>query len=211
MCPAPSPGLTCVTTNSRDTTQTFHFGWLSTPSHIVTILPRDVLPEPPTAVRSLFREVFVFFEFLLELQAWLFAIGLHPEAMKLTKVAKATIYVRSKEEVLISIPLFFSLERRESTDRANKLPIEENNVGFTKFEPRRKRPVDSEAACRENKMDCVQAAAVKPTLNQRLMPKSKIQEFTTIRQKKATLRARSEVGKLEQCVYLEFCPDFRQA
>ncbi|UYV80820.1 hypothetical protein LAZ67_19001878 [Cordylochernes scorpioides] len=44
------------------------------------------------AVRPLPREVFASCEVPLDLQAWLFGVGLHPEAMKLTSVAKATIY-----------------------------------------------------------------------------------------------------------------------
>ncbi|UYV71811.1 hypothetical protein LAZ67_9000522 [Cordylochernes scorpioides] len=44
------------------------------------------------AVRPLLQEVFVPYEVPLDLQAWLFGVGLHPEAMKLTSVAKATIY-----------------------------------------------------------------------------------------------------------------------
>ncbi|UYV60165.1 hypothetical protein LAZ67_1000173 [Cordylochernes scorpioides] len=44
------------------------------------------------AVRPLLREVFASCEVPLDLQAWLFGVGLHPEAVKLTSVAKATIY-----------------------------------------------------------------------------------------------------------------------
>ncbi|UYV71378.1 hypothetical protein LAZ67_8002832 [Cordylochernes scorpioides] len=42
-------------------------------------------------------------------------------------------------------------------------------------------------------------------------PRSKVQECTSTRQKQALFRARSAVGKVDQCVYLEFCPDFSQA
>ncbi|UYV68118.1 hypothetical protein LAZ67_5003106 [Cordylochernes scorpioides] len=44
------------------------------------------------AVRTLLREVFASCDLPLDLQAWLFGVGLHPEAVKLTSVAKATIY-----------------------------------------------------------------------------------------------------------------------
>ncbi|UYV70065.1 hypothetical protein LAZ67_7001692 [Cordylochernes scorpioides] len=44
------------------------------------------------AVRPLLREVFASCEMPLDLQAWLFGVGLHPEGMKITSVAKATIY-----------------------------------------------------------------------------------------------------------------------
>ncbi|UYV63664.1 hypothetical protein LAZ67_2005243 [Cordylochernes scorpioides] len=44
------------------------------------------------AVRPLLREVFASCEMPLDLQAWLFGVGLHPEAVNLTSVAKATIY-----------------------------------------------------------------------------------------------------------------------
>ncbi|UYV68109.1 hypothetical protein LAZ67_5003083 [Cordylochernes scorpioides] len=44
------------------------------------------------AVRPLLREVFASCDLPLDLQAWLFGVGLHPEAVKLTSVAKATIY-----------------------------------------------------------------------------------------------------------------------
>ncbi|UYV67603.1 GNB2L1 [Cordylochernes scorpioides] len=44
------------------------------------------------AVRPLLREVFSSCEVPLDLQAWLFGVGLHPEAVKLTSVTKATIY-----------------------------------------------------------------------------------------------------------------------
>ncbi|UYV67828.1 hypothetical protein LAZ67_5002162 [Cordylochernes scorpioides] len=44
------------------------------------------------AVRTLLREVFASCDLPLDLQAWLFGVCLHPEAVKLTSVAKATIY-----------------------------------------------------------------------------------------------------------------------
>ncbi|UYV79797.1 hypothetical protein LAZ67_18000682 [Cordylochernes scorpioides] len=44
------------------------------------------------AVRPLLQEVFASCDLPLDLQAWLFGVGLHPEAVKLTSVAKATIY-----------------------------------------------------------------------------------------------------------------------
>ncbi|UYV80520.1 hypothetical protein LAZ67_19000425, partial [Cordylochernes scorpioides] len=96
-------------------------------------------------------------------------------------------------------------------DRNNQIPMEEDNDGFTKVEPRRKRPVDSEAAGRKAKRGCVQAAAAKPTLTQRPAPRPKVQECTSTRQKQALFRARSAAAKVEQYVYLEFCPDFCQA
>ncbi|UYV65315.1 hypothetical protein LAZ67_3003928, partial [Cordylochernes scorpioides] len=96
-------------------------------------------------------------------------------------------------------------------DRNNQIPMEEDNDGFTKVEPRRKRPVDSEAAGRKAKRGCVQAAAAKPTLTQRPAPRPKVQECTSTRQKQALFRARSAAAKVEQYVYLEFCPDFSQA
>ncbi|UYV77408.1 hypothetical protein LAZ67_15000910 [Cordylochernes scorpioides] len=96
-------------------------------------------------------------------------------------------------------------------DRNNQIPMEEDNDGFTKVEPRRKRPVDSEAAVRKAKRGCVQAAAAKPTLTQRPAPRPKVQECTSTRQKQALFRARSAAAKVEQYVYLEFCPDFSQA
>ncbi|UYV78585.1 hypothetical protein LAZ67_16002074 [Cordylochernes scorpioides] len=39
---------------------------------------------------------------------------------------------------------------------------------------------------------------------------SKVHECQTTRQKQATFRARSAAGQADQCVYLEFCPDFTQ-
>ncbi|UYV62522.1 hypothetical protein LAZ67_2000938 [Cordylochernes scorpioides] len=96
-------------------------------------------------------------------------------------------------------------------DRNNQIPMEEDNDGFTKVEPRRKRPVDSEAAGRKAKRGCVQAAAAKPTLTQRPAPRPKVQECTSTRQKQALFRVRSAAAKVEQYVYLEFCPDFSQA
>ncbi|UYV65044.1 hypothetical protein LAZ67_3002900 [Cordylochernes scorpioides] len=77
------PWLTCVATAFRGTTQMSPYGWPSMPYHILTILPRGVPTVPP---------VFASCEMPLDLQAWLFGIGLHPEAVKLTSVAKATIY-----------------------------------------------------------------------------------------------------------------------
>ncbi|UYV71400.1 hypothetical protein LAZ67_8002989 [Cordylochernes scorpioides] len=95
-------------------------------------------------------------------------------------------------------------------DRNNQIPMEKDNDGFTKVGPRRKRPVDSETAGRKAKRGCVQAAAA-AALTERPMLKSKVQECTTTRQKKTAFSARSAVAKVEQCVYLEFCPDFSQA
>ncbi|UYV66857.1 hypothetical protein LAZ67_4003114 [Cordylochernes scorpioides] len=79
-------------------------------------------------------------------------------------------------------------------DGVNQLLVEEDNTGFTKVEHRRKRPVDSEAASRKAKRGCVQAAAAKPTLTQRPLPKSKVQECTTTRQKQAAFKAKSETS-----------------
>ncbi|UYV84764.1 hypothetical protein LAZ67_X003373 [Cordylochernes scorpioides] len=68
---------------------------------------RSVLPVPPVglargslahrywscrAVRPLLQEVFTSRDLPLDFQTWLFGVGLHPKAMKLTSVAKATIY-----------------------------------------------------------------------------------------------------------------------
>ncbi|UYV84761.1 hypothetical protein LAZ67_X003370 [Cordylochernes scorpioides] len=44
------------------------------------------------AVRPLLQEVFTSRDLPLDFQTWLFGVGLHPKAMKLTSVAKATIY-----------------------------------------------------------------------------------------------------------------------
>ncbi|UYV76170.1 hypothetical protein LAZ67_13002933 [Cordylochernes scorpioides] len=51
-------------------------------------------PDHPASrpVRSLLREVFASCEVSLDLQAWLFGVGLHPKAVKFTSVAKATIF-----------------------------------------------------------------------------------------------------------------------
>ncbi|UYV78685.1 hypothetical protein LAZ67_16002386 [Cordylochernes scorpioides] len=75
-------------------------------------------------------------------------------------------------------------------DRNNQIPMEEDNDSFTKVEPRRKRPVDSETAGRKAKRGCVQAAAEKQALTERPMPKPKVQECTTTRKKQAAFRAR---------------------
>ncbi|UYV68407.1 hypothetical protein LAZ67_5004230 [Cordylochernes scorpioides] len=82
-------------------------------------------------------------------------------------------------------------------DGVNKLHMEEDDTGFTKVEHRKKRPVDSEAAGQKAKRDCVQAAAAKPTLTQRPLPKFKVQETTAIRQK----RRRSEPGRRKSDSY----------
>ncbi|UYV81408.1 K02A2.6-like [Cordylochernes scorpioides] len=109
-------------------------------------------------------------------------------------------------------PRSFYVKDQEGNEyRRNRIHIIIDNTGFTKVEHRRKRLVDSEATGREDKRGCVQAAAAKPTLTQRPTPKFKVQECTTTRQKQATFRARSAAGKVDQCVYLEFCPDFSHA
>ncbi|UYV61554.1 hypothetical protein LAZ67_1005283 [Cordylochernes scorpioides] len=114
----------------------------------------------------------------------------------------------NKPQPVTGIP---STSWADLVDRNNQIPMEEDNDGFTKVEPRRKRPVDSEAAGRKAKRGCVQAAAAKPTLTQRPAPRPKVQECTSTRQKQALFRARSAAAKVEQYVYLEFCPDFSQA
>ncbi|UYV80789.1 hypothetical protein LAZ67_19001744, partial [Cordylochernes scorpioides] len=84
------------------------------------------------AVRPLLREVFASCDLPLDLQAWLFGVGLHPEAVKLTSVAKATIYKYHLGLELVSINLSLSLGRA-ATRRASSafLYLEMENFEFS--------------------------------------------------------------------------------
>ncbi|UYV81492.1 K02A2.6-like, partial [Cordylochernes scorpioides] len=62
------------------------------------------------------------------------------------------------------------------------------------------------------KKGCVQALGMPLNSSRpRATPRpSKVHECQSTRQKQATYRARSAAGQADQCVYLEFCPDFTQ-
>ncbi|UYV74213.1 hypothetical protein LAZ67_11002500, partial [Cordylochernes scorpioides] len=90
--------------------------------------------------------------------------------------------------------------------------MEEDITGFTTVGAGRKRPSDSEAVGRKNKRGCVQTSA--PNTNGGKQPpsaKPRVQECTNSREKQADFRAKLAAGKVDQCVYLEFCSDFSQA
>ncbi|UYV63486.1 hypothetical protein LAZ67_2004235 [Cordylochernes scorpioides] len=76
---------------------------------------------------------------------------------------------------------------------------EEVNIGYTRVEIRKKRLVDPEVGKPRRA-----ASRQRPTLYQRSKPTSKVQECAMSRQKKAA-------WKVDQCVYLELCPDLSEA
>ncbi|UYV71059.1 K02A2.6-like [Cordylochernes scorpioides] len=62
---------------------------------LVSLLIEEIVTnchESYRAVRPLLRKVFASCEVLLDQQTWLFSVGLHPEAIKLTSVAKGIVY-----------------------------------------------------------------------------------------------------------------------
>ncbi|UYV60543.1 K02A2.6-like [Cordylochernes scorpioides] len=71
---------------------------------------------------------------------------------------------------------------------------------------------DPDHAKSATKKGCVQAPGIPLNSSRpRAAPRpSKVHECQTTRQKQATFRARSAAGQADQCVYLEFCPDFTQ-
>ncbi|UYV74227.1 hypothetical protein LAZ67_11002528 [Cordylochernes scorpioides] len=166
----------------------------------------------------LLREVFASCDFPLDLQAWLFGVGLHPEAVKLTSVAKATIYkyhlgleLGNASQHLDLPTLWERTLAADCPELDDQLPDGEDGI-FTTVGGSKKRPHDPVHANSGTKKGCVQAPRIatktsRPRATQR---PSKVHECQTTRQKQATFRSRSAAGKADQCVYLEFCPDFTQ-
>ncbi|UYV82852.1 hypothetical protein LAZ67_22001089 [Cordylochernes scorpioides] len=90
--------------------------------------------------------------------------------------------------------------------------IERQDVIFTKVGGSKKRPHDPDHAKSGAKKGYVQAPGMPLNSSRpRATPRpGKVHECQTTRQKQATFRARSAAGQADQCVYLEFCPDFTQ-
>ncbi|UYV66854.1 hypothetical protein LAZ67_4003109 [Cordylochernes scorpioides] len=95
--------------------------------------------------------------------------------------------------------------------RREGLPDGEDGI-FTTVGGSKKRPHDPDHANSGTKKGCVQAPRIPPNSSRpRATPRpSRVHECQTTRQKQATFRARSAAGQADQCVYLEFCPDFTQ-
>ncbi|UYV82772.1 TIGD6 [Cordylochernes scorpioides] len=94
-------------------------------------------------------------------------------------------------------------------DQVNHLPMEEDHTSFTKVEPRRKRPVDSETTGRKSRGAVSRHwLRSQPCAANALSPS---QEYTMTLQKQVAFGARSVTVKVDQYVYLECCPDFSQS
>ncbi|UYV75771.1 hypothetical protein LAZ67_13001284 [Cordylochernes scorpioides] len=93
----------------------------------------------------------------------------------------------------------------------DQLPEAEDGI-FTTVGGSKKRRHDPDHPNSAAKKGCVQAPRIAPNSSRpRATPKpSKVRECQTNRQKQATFRARSAVAQVDQCVHLEYCPDFAQ-
>ncbi|UYV75157.1 hypothetical protein LAZ67_12002693 [Cordylochernes scorpioides] len=93
----------------------------------------------------------------------------------------------------------------------DQLPDDEDEI-FTTVGGSKKRPHDPDHANSGTKKGCVQAPRIPPNSSRpRATPRpSRVHDCQTTRQKQATFRTRSAAGQADQCVYLEFCPDFTQ-
>ncbi|UYV79137.1 hypothetical protein LAZ67_17001217, partial [Cordylochernes scorpioides] len=93
-------------------------------------------------------------------------------------------------------------------EQGKQLPMEGQDDGYILVSHERKRPSET-AAEGQSKRDCVQSAATRPTA----VPsanKPRVQRCTKTLQKQAEFRAKSAAGQVDQCVYLEFAPEFSQ-
>ncbi|UYV72206.1 hypothetical protein LAZ67_9002175, partial [Cordylochernes scorpioides] len=93
----------------------------------------------------------------------------------------------------------------------DQLPDGEDGI-FTTVGGSKKRPHDPDHVNSGAKKGCVQAPRIAPNSSRpRVTPRaSRVRECQTTRQKQATFRARSAAMQADQCVYLEFCPDFTE-
>ncbi|UYV80028.1 hypothetical protein LAZ67_18001467, partial [Cordylochernes scorpioides] len=94
-------------------------------------------------------------------------------------------------------------------EQGKQLPMEGQDDGFILVSHERKRPSET-AAEGQSKRGRVQSAATRPTA----VPsanKPRVQRCTKTLQKQAEFRAKSAAGQVDQCVYLEFSPEFSQA
>ncbi|UYV65818.1 hypothetical protein LAZ67_3005538 [Cordylochernes scorpioides] len=93
----------------------------------------------------------------------------------------------------------------------DQLPDGEDGI-FTTVGGSKKRPHDPDHVNSGAKKGCVQAPRIAPNSSRpRATPRaSRVHECQTTRQKQATFRARSAAMQADQCVYLEFCPDFTE-
>ncbi|UYV80810.1 hypothetical protein LAZ67_19001841, partial [Cordylochernes scorpioides] len=93
----------------------------------------------------------------------------------------------------------------------DQLPEAEDGI-FSTVGGSKKRPHDPDHTNSAAKKGCTQAPRILSNSSRpRSAPKpSKVRECQTTRQKQATFRARSAAAQVDQCVYLEYCPDFVQ-
>ncbi|UYV69855.1 hypothetical protein LAZ67_7000975, partial [Cordylochernes scorpioides] len=93
----------------------------------------------------------------------------------------------------------------------DQLPEAEDGI-FTTVGGSKKRRHDPDHPNSAAKKGCVQAPRIAPNSSRpRVTPRaSRVRECQTTRQKQATFRARSAAMQADQCVYLEFCPDFTE-
>ncbi|UYV76759.1 hypothetical protein LAZ67_14001968 [Cordylochernes scorpioides] len=142
-----------------------------------------------------------------DLQSWIFGHDLEDNALAIMTSAKTRIY-----------KYFLALELRgvqedsllaDLVEQGKQLPMEEQDDGFTLVNHERKRPSNT-AAERKSKRGRVQPAATKPTVPPPAN-KNRVQRCTKTLHKQANFRAKSAAGQVDQCVYLEFSPEFSQA
>ncbi|UYV72164.1 hypothetical protein LAZ67_9002049 [Cordylochernes scorpioides] len=161
-------------------------------------------------IRPVIVEAFTIIQRPPDLQSWIFGHDLDDDALAIMASAKTRIYKPSWA--------WRCGESKKTPSSSGGGPyqedqlIERQDVIFTKVGGSKKRPHDPDHAKSGAKKGCLQAPGMplnssRPRFTPRL---NKVHECQTTRQKKATFQARSAAGQVDQCVYLEFCPDFTQ-
>ncbi|UYV73102.1 hypothetical protein LAZ67_10001834 [Cordylochernes scorpioides] len=188
--PRSIPWLTCVATASRGTTQMSPYGWPSTRCHILTILPRGVPTVPP---------VFASCEEPLDLQAWLFGVGLHPEAMKVTSVAKATIY-----------KYHLGLEVGNASQYIDLINLWERTLAVHQWRSlsRGAKRKDRDPEGNPAKVPKADNIPARPSQPPKSVTRDAVIQLKNSRQQQALSKARSAAASFDKCCYFEYCADF---
>ncbi|UYV84730.1 PDC2, partial [Cordylochernes scorpioides] len=167
-------------------------------------------------IRLVIVEAFTIIQRPPDLQSWIFGHDLEDDALAIMASAKTRIYkhflgLEMQGPAADGGHANFCRNWADYPEQEDQL-IGRQDVIFTKVGGSKKRRHDPDHAKSGAKKGCVQAPGMLLNSSRpRATPRpSKVHECQTTRQKQATFRERSAAGQADQCVYLEFCPDFTQ-